>query len=431
MTPNDTLGRDLSRWLHEDGEHRVPDHLAEVLVQTVATRQRPWWSSPERWLHVDTAVSSRAANLRPLLALVVIGALLLAAVGIAVVASQRQPTPVFGLADNGRIFVTQDGAIQSLAADGTDAIVAVQVPGGVSGVSVAPDGKHLAYLVGGSDVVPGDVVVRDLSTGGTTTVPLPKGTFGGDQISWSPDSTQFVMPAFDGASEHLVVASADGSDTHEIGAGSILSTREIWWPAWSPDGSWIAVGSKDKVSSDGSIYLIHPDGTGLNEIVTGVSIGEVGGVRWAPDPTMTRLVFVTPGGVYQADILTTTDDVPTADSTYVGQGFWPTWSPDGQKLAWWDGGLVVADTADLPLKSDAITRVFPTFTGGCGDHTELAGKVICQPAVWSPDGRRVIGLDPTGTSMVSLPIDGSEDAIAIPIDAGAGEATVAWQPIRP
>ena len=65
MTTRDTFGRDLSRWLHEDAEHRVSDHLGEVLVRTAATRQRPWWSSPERWLPMDSVAVRRPFNLRP------------------------------------------------------------------------------------------------------------------------------------------------------------------------------------------------------------------------------------------------------------------------------------------------------------------------------------------------------------------------------
>ena len=60
MTTRDTFGRDLSLWLREEGEHRVPDHLAEVLVRSAATRQRPWWSSLERWLPMD--LTARAST---------------------------------------------------------------------------------------------------------------------------------------------------------------------------------------------------------------------------------------------------------------------------------------------------------------------------------------------------------------------------------
>ena len=54
MTTNDAFERNLSIWLHEDAEHHVPDHLEEVLQRTAAARQRPAWSSLERWLPVDT-----------------------------------------------------------------------------------------------------------------------------------------------------------------------------------------------------------------------------------------------------------------------------------------------------------------------------------------------------------------------------------------
>ena len=44
----------MSAWLHEDATFRLPDHLDEVLAVTTVTRQRPAWSSLERWLPVDT-----------------------------------------------------------------------------------------------------------------------------------------------------------------------------------------------------------------------------------------------------------------------------------------------------------------------------------------------------------------------------------------
>ena len=84
MTTRDTFGRDLSQWLREEGEHRVPDHLAEVLMQTAATRQRPWWSSLERWLPMD--LTTRASTLAPtrLGRVILVGLLILAIVGLAI-----------------------------------------------------------------------------------------------------------------------------------------------------------------------------------------------------------------------------------------------------------------------------------------------------------------------------------------------------------
>ena len=63
MTTNDAFGRTLSAWLHEDAEHHVPDHLDEVLARSVASRQRPAWSSLERWLPMDLTTRVSAFTL--------------------------------------------------------------------------------------------------------------------------------------------------------------------------------------------------------------------------------------------------------------------------------------------------------------------------------------------------------------------------------
>ena len=109
MNTPDTFGRNLSRWLGEDAEHRVPDHLAEVLVRTAATRQRPWWSSPERWLPVQTTLRLAPVPRVPVL-LLVVGALVLAiAAAAAFVGSRPRPAPVVGIAQNGPIINSEAG----------------------------------------------------------------------------------------------------------------------------------------------------------------------------------------------------------------------------------------------------------------------------------------------------------------------------------
>ena len=83
MTTRDAFGRDLSVWLHEEGEHRVPDHLSEVLVQTVATRQRPWWTSLERWLPVELTFTRRfVPDRRVAWTLAILGVIIIVAVGL-------------------------------------------------------------------------------------------------------------------------------------------------------------------------------------------------------------------------------------------------------------------------------------------------------------------------------------------------------------
>ena len=168
MTTRDTFGRDLSLWLREEGEHRVPDHLAEVLVQSAATRQRPWWSSLERWLPMDTVAVGRPLNLRPLaIMLLVVGALALAAVAALWVASQR-PTTYFGLAENGRIFVIDGQTLKSYASGGADQQVVQDLPASAIAPSISPDGRSVACIL--DSLARLDIL--EVESGTTTTIPL-------------------------------------------------------------------------------------------------------------------------------------------------------------------------------------------------------------------------------------------------------------------
>jgi hypothetical protein len=91
MNRTDRFDDLVSDWLHEDAEHRVPEHLEAVLRRTSSERQRPAWSSLERWLPMDTTIPVRRFN-RPALGRIALAVLLIALVGsiLAVAASQRR-----------------------------------------------------------------------------------------------------------------------------------------------------------------------------------------------------------------------------------------------------------------------------------------------------------------------------------------------------
>src|SRR4030095_12719247 len=107
MTVNESFERRVAGWLREESGNRLPDHLDEVLHRTISTRQRAWWSSPERWLPMDTTFSARLApSIRPAWLLILAALLLLGLVAtVLLTGSQpRLPTP-FGPARNGTIAV--------------------------------------------------------------------------------------------------------------------------------------------------------------------------------------------------------------------------------------------------------------------------------------------------------------------------------------
>ena len=148
MSANDPLARPLSAWLHEEAAYHVPDHLAEVLRQTAATRQRPAWSSLERWLPLDTTVRPHLVMLPRLGRVLLVAALIIALAALAIVAAgsyRRLPDP-FGLAANGEIAYAADGDILVADPDGTHDHAVVSGPSTDFAVAYTRDGTGLMFL---------------------------------------------------------------------------------------------------------------------------------------------------------------------------------------------------------------------------------------------------------------------------------------------
>ena len=116
MTLNDGFERTVSDWLDEQAGRGAPGYLDEVLARTTRTRQRPAWSSLERWLPVNITVRRSLFNqpvqVGQIALLLIIGLLIAAFVAIAV-GIRRSPAP-YGLAENGAIVSSRDGDIYAI-----------------------------------------------------------------------------------------------------------------------------------------------------------------------------------------------------------------------------------------------------------------------------------------------------------------------------
>ena len=111
MTSADRFEATIAEWLDAESAFHLPAHLGEVVAQTAVTRQRPWWSSLERWLPVQTA--ARVAPQPRLGWLLLIVLALIAVVGVALltVGQRARPAPPFGPAANGAVAYAEDGDI--------------------------------------------------------------------------------------------------------------------------------------------------------------------------------------------------------------------------------------------------------------------------------------------------------------------------------
>ena len=258
MTADDRFARNLSAWLAEDGAHRVPDHLAEVLVHSAATRQRPWWSSPERWLPVDTTLRPRLFNAPSAGRLLAVAMLILLVLAIAMFAigSQHRLPPPFGLARNGTIVTSHDGDIYAvdpataverlLVADDSYDFSPVYSRDGTKLVFLRSDGRPSSTR--GVDVMLTMVVANADGSDVHAVTPLTKNL---DWFDWSPDSTRI---AYVSAKELFVVDAVRGEPVR------IRSTGPMHFPTWlPPDGKEIVF--RLETMSPG-IFAIAADGSG-------------------------------------------------------------------------------------------------------------------------------------------------------------------------
>jgi Tol biopolymer transport system component len=196
--------------------------------------------------------------------------------------------------------------------------------------------------------------------------------------------------------------------------------------AWSPSGEWIGfILLRD--GEPGTVEIVHPDGSGHRRLPTGlVTSDNLGYLAWSPDAYSARIMYqsTTHGIAYF--------DLATNGEVTVQGGWWPAWSPRGDRIAYWANGMKVIPTPVVNIAGVAPTEVFPSFSGGCPDHPELARKALCGPPIWSPDGRWIMAIDVSLTALMAFPSDGAGDPIVVPLntptEAAAGRF-FAWQPI--
>ena len=430
MTTDDRFGTSLSSWLREDAAHRVPDHLAEALVQTAATRQRPWWSSLERLLPMSsTTMGGRLAAPNPVLVILAVALLLAAIAGIAVVADRPATTFQASLASNGRIVAVDGTSLVTFAPDGSDRLVVLDLPSDdVPTLAMSPDGTRVAYRINS----PYGIQIAALDDGTRTTIPVDNARAIGDEyIGWSPDGTELAFAALTDQGDELLIAAADGSSVRSLRADIGVSARTIWQPTYSPDGEWIAFAGDRQGAM--RLFVIHPDGTGLRELDLGLvspEVGDGGGPVWSPDRGVHRLAYETFGG---AELKMRVYDMDTGTDHLVGAGFWPSWSPDGSKLT---GCCASVWSIDDVLAGTAIaTTLFGQFPGNCPDAQDWIGRAVCSPVVFSPDGNWVVGGDIGGKDLLLARADGTGEVTRIPATSGVTyggfKVPLAWQPVWP
>jgi TolB protein len=243
-------------------------------------------------------------------------------------------------------------------------------------------------------------------------------------LSWSPDSKRIAFSARigDAAEQQIYVTDADRPDATRIGGSDVYGIS----PSWSPDGSLIVFKRIHRCCGvlPDVLWLIGADGSNSRQLSSTTGTREaLTGTVWSPDAK--QLAFLAPGTDLNLDIhVINADGTGETNITHsLEDEFFPSWSPDGRKIAF----------SRVDLGASALgTGVFVVDADGTNLVRVPTGTTGVSTLLWSPDGSRILGYVEGGL--------GGADAIAVldptgqipPVDIrlpGVGSAS--WQRLAP
>jgi Tol biopolymer transport system component len=215
-------------------------------------------------------------------------------IAISAVALALVPVGAADASSGGRLaYAASSGPssqVFTVAPRGGSPIQITHDPGGAAHPDWSPDGRSIAYDVGGAWIT---VAAADGSGERRVTTDIS-----GIDPSWSPDSSRLAFTGVEydqnGNPENtaIYVTRVDGSFNQRIGGGS--------QPDWSPTADWIVYRS-NPADTDGcpGIWRMHSDGTGNGPVApatTNAGTCTGGGADPSFSATGKRVVFVASDG---------------------------------------------------------------------------------------------------------------------------------------
>jgi dipeptidyl aminopeptidase/acylaminoacyl peptidase len=313
-----------------------------------------------------------------------------------------------------------DGIVTTISGGATTVTVNVGTLSATATVSVVDFAGSFAFTRmtwsrGGG--VASDVVFSSSSDRNLRSLPRPSEFASIAAPAWSPDGTSLAVEVI-----HTFLGHGGwfwleySSDLYIVDAAApaaspwraLTTNGSSKSPSWSPNGRRIAYLEQDEPFSPYRISVIDADGGGAPVRLTPTA-GYYGRPRWSPDGTrLTFSLYADNDGsrvfIVSADGVGLTSITPNATNDYD-----PTWSPDGAQLAFVRAGHVVVSD----MNGSNVRRI-----------TSLADSPSAPE--WSPDGRQIMFL--SGGAVHVMNVDGSGLARLTTPLTDSWDSAPTWRP---
>lgn len=329
--------------------------------------------------------------------------------------------------------VNSNSNIWIAKADGSGTMPLTRLTQATSTLPVwSPDGMKVAFVstraLDSSDALNTNGVenIWVMNADGTASAPVTRLTASGISvwdITWSPDGTMLAFSssrALDGSDAantnntvNIWVSNANGTGavplTRLTVNTSVVGASTAGSPAWSPDSRKVAFLSAGALDGSNAIntneiiniWAANVDGSGTTALTRFNVAGTFqSNPVWSPDGT--KIAFIAersldggdaPDPTFAVNLWVISADgaiaTPLTRLTKQTFAFYPTWSPDGSKLAYGsDRALDGSDSSTNPVNNTWVINA-----DGSGAHalSQLtAGTVdFALPITWSHDGTKV------------------------------------------
>jgi Tol biopolymer transport system component len=181
------------------------------------------------------------------------------------------------------------------------------------------DGSRVAF----DSTRDGNLEIYGMGADGTNPTRLTRDPGWDFTPDWSPDGARIAFVSTRGTREHIYVMNADGSGVTALTPGPWRD----YDPDWSPDGSRIAFTSNR--SGHWGVYVMRADGSGPAPITRGP--GDASQPSWSSDGTRIAFTHIRQDGT--GSVYTMNSDGSEQKELVRGDGFLPTWSPNGRAIA--------------------------------------------------------------------------------------------------